>query len=155
MQGDPAATLPDLPVERIADDLVRAVQNAGVEVKLALPGPIETEIWDLPDNDAPLYHGPLEPPETDPNAVVLPAIRLLLFEEKAKEGRLAGLSRRMDDEIELTCDESRDLGQTPLGRQHVMVGGVAGSCGVEKFHGPIVSWRGHSIRVGIGPGPGG
>lgn len=32
--------------------------KSGVEVKLVLPGPIETEIWDLPDNDAPLYEGP-------------------------------------------------------------------------------------------------
>jgi short-subunit dehydrogenase len=38
--------------------------NTGVEVRLVIPGPIDTEIWDLPDNEAPLYHGPLEPPET-------------------------------------------------------------------------------------------
>jgi hypothetical protein len=27
-----------------------------------LPGAIDTEIWDQPDNDAPLYDGPKEPP---------------------------------------------------------------------------------------------
>ena len=40
--------------ESMAIDLHRT----GVEVKLVLPGPIETEIWDLPDNDAPIYDGP-------------------------------------------------------------------------------------------------
>ena len=33
-----------------------------IEVRLIQPGPIDTEIWDLPDNEAPLYDGPLEPP---------------------------------------------------------------------------------------------
>ena len=37
--------------------------DTGVDVRLIIPGPIDTEIWDLPDNEAPLYHGPLEPPE--------------------------------------------------------------------------------------------
>ncbi len=32
-------------------------------VKLIIPGAIDTEIWDQPDNDAPLYEGPKEPPE--------------------------------------------------------------------------------------------
>ncbi len=38
--------------------------NTGVEVRLIIPGPIDTEIWDQPDNETPLYDGPLEPPET-------------------------------------------------------------------------------------------
>jgi short-subunit dehydrogenase len=37
------------------------LHGTGVEVKLALPGPIETEIWDLPDNDKAKYDGPLIP----------------------------------------------------------------------------------------------
>jgi short-subunit dehydrogenase len=37
------------------------LHGTGVEVKLALPGPIETEIWDLPDNDPALYDGPFVP----------------------------------------------------------------------------------------------
>jgi short-subunit dehydrogenase len=40
--------------ESMAIDL----RGTGVEVKLALPGPIETEIWDLPGNDPALYNGP-------------------------------------------------------------------------------------------------
>ena len=35
--------------------------ETGVDVRLILPGAIETEIWDLPDNDPPLYDGPFEP----------------------------------------------------------------------------------------------
>jgi len=34
-----------------------------VEVRLIQPGPIATEIWDQPGNEAPLYDGPLEPPD--------------------------------------------------------------------------------------------
>jgi short-subunit dehydrogenase len=37
--------------------------GTGVKVKLILPGAVDTEIWDQPDNDAPLYYGPKEPPE--------------------------------------------------------------------------------------------
>jgi short-subunit dehydrogenase len=44
--------------ESLAIDLDRS----GVRVKLILPGAIDTEIWDQPDNDAPLYDGPKVPP---------------------------------------------------------------------------------------------
>jgi short-subunit dehydrogenase len=43
--------------ESMAIDL----HGTGVEVKLALPGPIETEIWDQPGNDPAGYAGPLVP----------------------------------------------------------------------------------------------
>ncbi len=33
-----------------------------LDVRLIQPGPIDTEIWDQPDNDPALYDGPLEPP---------------------------------------------------------------------------------------------
>jgi short-subunit dehydrogenase len=33
-----------------------------IDVRLIIPGPIDTEIWDVADNDEPLYDGPLEPP---------------------------------------------------------------------------------------------
>lgn len=35
-----------------------------IEVRLIQPGPVATEIWDQPGNEAPLYDGPLEPPAT-------------------------------------------------------------------------------------------
>ncbi len=52
--------------ESLAVDLDRT----GVSVKLILPGAIDTEIWDQPDNDAPLYDGPKEPPEEIAAAMV-------------------------------------------------------------------------------------
>jgi short-subunit dehydrogenase len=45
--------------ESMAIDLDRT----GVSIKLILPGAIDTEIWDQPDNDDPLYDGPKESPE--------------------------------------------------------------------------------------------
>lgn len=40
--------------EAMAVDLA----GTGVSVKLVQPGPVDTEIWDRPDNDEPLYRGP-------------------------------------------------------------------------------------------------
>ncbi|MHB8329188.1 MAG: SDR family NAD(P)-dependent oxidoreductase [Acidimicrobiales bacterium] len=37
--------------------------DTGVKVRLVNPGPIDTEIWDLPDNDVPLYDGPKVSPD--------------------------------------------------------------------------------------------
>jgi short-subunit dehydrogenase len=37
--------------------------GSGVSVKLIEPGPVDTEIWDQPDNDAPLYDGPKSSPD--------------------------------------------------------------------------------------------
>ena len=34
-----------------------------IKIRLVNPGPIDTEIWDLPGNDDPLYQGPKVPPE--------------------------------------------------------------------------------------------
>src|SRR5262249_7499468 len=46
-----------------SESLAIDLWHTNVDVRLVIPGPIDTEIWDLPDNDAPLYNGPLEPPE--------------------------------------------------------------------------------------------
>jgi short-subunit dehydrogenase len=45
--------------ESMAVDL----QGTGVSVKLIEPGPVDTEIWDQPDNEVPLYDGPKVSPE--------------------------------------------------------------------------------------------
>jgi short-subunit dehydrogenase len=44
--------------------------NTGVDVRLIVPGAIDTEIWDRPDNEQPLYDGPKEPPETVASGIV-------------------------------------------------------------------------------------
>ncbi|MEY2397096.1 MAG: hypothetical protein QOJ00_270 [Actinomycetota bacterium] len=46
--------------ESMAMDLWRT----GVDVRLIIPGAIDTEIWDLPGNDAPFFNGDKEPPST-------------------------------------------------------------------------------------------
>jgi short-subunit dehydrogenase len=45
--------------EGIAADMA----GTGVKVRLILPGTIDTELWDQPDNDPPLYQGDLVPAE--------------------------------------------------------------------------------------------
>ena len=52
--------------EAMAVDL----HGTGVSVKLIEPGPVDTEIWDLPDNDAPLYDGPKFTPEEVAEGIV-------------------------------------------------------------------------------------
>jgi short-subunit dehydrogenase len=46
--------------ESMAMDLWRT----NVKVRLIIPGAIDTEIWDLPGNDAPFFNGDKEPPST-------------------------------------------------------------------------------------------
>jgi short-subunit dehydrogenase len=46
------------------------LDGTGVDIKLILPGAIDTEIWDQPDNDAPLYDGPKEAPESIAGGIV-------------------------------------------------------------------------------------
>ncbi len=52
--------------ESMAIDLDRS----GVSVKLILPGSIDTEIWDQPDNDPPVYDGPKDPPESIAGGII-------------------------------------------------------------------------------------
>ncbi|HUY63133.1 MAG TPA: SDR family NAD(P)-dependent oxidoreductase [Acidimicrobiales bacterium] len=51
--------------EAMAADL----SGTGVTVRLVLPGTIDSEIWDQPDNDPPLYDGPLTPAEDMARAI--------------------------------------------------------------------------------------
>jgi short-subunit dehydrogenase len=44
-----------------SESMAAELWHTGVDVRLVLPGAIDTEIWDQPGNDAPLYDGPLEP----------------------------------------------------------------------------------------------
>jgi short-subunit dehydrogenase len=52
-----------------AESLWIDLADAPVDVRLIIPGPIDTEIWDLPDNDPPDYDGPKEPPATVASAI--------------------------------------------------------------------------------------
>jgi short-subunit dehydrogenase len=45
--------------ESMAVDL----HDTGISVKLIEPGPVDTEIWDQPDNDDPIYDGPKFSPD--------------------------------------------------------------------------------------------
>jgi short-subunit dehydrogenase len=46
-----------------SESMAADLHGTGVSVRLVLPGAIDTEIWDQPDNDPPLYVGPLVPAE--------------------------------------------------------------------------------------------
>ncbi len=52
--------------EALAVDL----HGTGVSVKLIQPGPIDTEIWDQPDNDDPIYKGPKVPPDAVAEGII-------------------------------------------------------------------------------------
>ena len=41
-----------------------------INIHLVQPGPIETPIWDVDDNEPPLYHGPFYPPEVVADEIV-------------------------------------------------------------------------------------
>lgn len=46
-----------------SESMAADLHGTGVAVRLVLPGAIDTEIWDQPGNDPPLYSGPLVPAE--------------------------------------------------------------------------------------------
>ncbi|HEY1831568.1 MAG TPA: SDR family oxidoreductase [Acidimicrobiales bacterium] len=47
-----------------SESLAIDLDGTGVRVKLILPGAIDTEIWDQPDNEDPIFDGPKESPES-------------------------------------------------------------------------------------------
>jgi short-subunit dehydrogenase len=46
-----------------SESMLMDLWDTGVEVRLVLPGAIDTEIWDVPGNDAPMFVGDLFPAE--------------------------------------------------------------------------------------------
>jgi hypothetical protein len=77
---------------------------------LIVPGPIDTDIWDRPDNDAPVYDGPLEPPE-DVARGIIEAIEGDAFEHYLPD--LRGVVEFKTTEIDTFLEGS--AGQLPQG----------------------------------------
>ena len=48
----------------------RLLPDHGFPVRLIIPGPIDTDIWDRPGNNVAHYDGPREPPETVARGIV-------------------------------------------------------------------------------------
>jgi len=46
-----------------SESLAVDLHGSGIAVKLIEPGPVDTEIWDQPDNDDPIYDGPKFSPD--------------------------------------------------------------------------------------------
>ena len=59
--GEPAYSAAKFAMAGWSESLYADLVGTGVAVRLVLPGSIDTEIWDQPDNDAPFYNGPLTP----------------------------------------------------------------------------------------------
>jgi NAD(P)-dependent dehydrogenase (short-subunit alcohol dehydrogenase family) len=53
-----------------SESLAMDLWGTGIGVRLIIPGAIDTEIWDQPDNDPPLYLGPREPPELVADGII-------------------------------------------------------------------------------------
>jgi short-subunit dehydrogenase len=53
-----------------SESMAMDLWDTGVDVRLVIPGPIATEIWDQPGNDAPLYGGPFESPESVAEGII-------------------------------------------------------------------------------------
>lgn len=85
------------------------LHGTGVEVKLALPGPIETEIWDLPDNDPAKYGGPFVP-AAECAASICEAIEGDGFEYYVPPDMPGGVGRQYDIVVGKTsnCDAFLD-----------------------------------------------
>jgi short-subunit dehydrogenase len=90
--------------ESLAADLL----GTGVAVRLVLPGPIDTEIWDQPGNDPAPFTGSFEPPELVADGIIdaiasdrfehyLPDLRAVVeMKTKDFEGFVAGMRAMRD-----------------------------------------------------------
>jgi short-subunit dehydrogenase len=52
------------------ETLAAELLGTGVEARLVLPGPVDTEIWEQPGQDDPFYDGELEPPSLVAEGIV-------------------------------------------------------------------------------------
>jgi short-subunit dehydrogenase len=63
IQGEAAYSASKFALAGFSESMHLDLWETGVEVRLVLPGAIDTEIWDQPDNDLPIYDGELVPAE--------------------------------------------------------------------------------------------
>jgi short-subunit dehydrogenase len=61
VQGEAAYSASKFAMAGFSEAMHLDLWETGVDVRLVLPGAIDTEIWDKPDNDPPLYDGELVP----------------------------------------------------------------------------------------------
>src|SRR5438270_12864997 len=50
--------------------MAEELHRSGVSVKLIEPGPVDTEIWDQPGSEEPLYQGPKVPAEDVADGII-------------------------------------------------------------------------------------
>jgi short-subunit dehydrogenase len=79
------------------------LHGTGVEVKLVLPGPIDTEIWDQPGNDPAAYDGPFIP-AADAAASIVEAIEGKGFEYYAPPEFPGGVGKQHDIVVHKSSD---------------------------------------------------
>jgi short-subunit dehydrogenase len=53
-----------------SETLALDLWSTGVDIRLVIPGPIDTDIWDRPDNERSFYDGPKEPPESVAEGII-------------------------------------------------------------------------------------
>jgi short-subunit dehydrogenase len=107
-----------------SESLAADLAGTGIGVRLVLPGAIDTEIWDQPGNDDPLYRGPLAPAEEVAEGIVgcidsgrfehyFPDLSgVVEFKTKDFDGFLAGMLSMADGDVD---DEALASTVTPDG----------------------------------------
>lgn len=53
-----------------SESIYMDLRGTGVEVRLVIPGAIDTEIWESPETGPPIYEGPKEPPDVVAEGIV-------------------------------------------------------------------------------------
>ena len=90
--------------ESMAVDL----HGTGVSVKLIQPGPVDTEIWDQPDNDDPLYDGPKVPADEVAEGIIA-ALGSERFEHYLPDMKAVVDAKNADLDAYIAGDESVGL----------------------------------------------
>lgn len=106
--------------ESIAADLA----GTGVRVRLVLPGAVDTEIWDRPDNDPPVYTGPLAPAE-EVAAAIVACVESDRFEHYVPD--MKGVVEFKTADVDAYLDGMRAMAEGRLGEGAVPTPGATAS----------------------------